>query len=1105
LGTAFAGVGQGIDQSATNWAGTAGTASVSLDNSGSIGIGAAASATGVFWAGATATVGTGIEQDAWGIDLAVVSIDNSGSIEITADADAGAPGGSAFAGAFIGTGISQNASAWGTGGAATATLVNSNAAGTAAILIAADAEAHASDGDASAFATIGLAIGQNAAASSAANVGLVNDGTIDVLAAALATGDDDITAIAGASLLIFQSASAFGTGGDASAFLVNTGSIIADADATAIGGGDPIAIAFNGGIVQLAAGGTTGTANVTLDNTGLISITADALGIGGGNGTGLAFASGGLQVASAGGGATASIVNIATMTVAANADILVGNAAQKGASAVAVATALGWAQSAIAATVTATGTIGFTAAFPGTAVTSDTLTGVAFVRTATFSNNVSGPALASFVNEGTYSVTAGVSAIGDDSAGAVAIASGLTQFAAGTSAVASVVNDGTMTIAADAFASGDNGAFALAVADGIDQAATAANFVTQVVTAGTGTIHLTTGGATVLLPFTTGVSAQQTVFVSNTPVGYALASVTNNGVINVAAAATAIAGGNDGPLVFPTAGATAVADASGIEQFARGATASAVVDNSGTLAVSASAAASGAQSASAVAAAAGIVQGASAVAFDAAFFAHLETVTATDIFGHTFTFVTFVPTGTTVLASTNVGPATAIVTNSGVIDVSAVASAVAGTAAFAAASAVGVVQSVAGTVASAFVSNSGDIDVFASAFASGTTASASAFALGVGQYLAGTTMNATFINSGVLAVEAVASAVAPAFATAIGYQAAGFGGGYAERWTSPTPASCWFRRRRSTRSARQLPMRSAWTFPMPRPWWERRCSASPIDRHRDECRNDRRCGVRRWRLHNCHGHGGRSHLSAGQRQCHGHSIASGINNMVVTNSGSIFVDAITTNGAPATANGLIVTANGLTAPLATDIFTFTNDGGTIIVRESEDGGATWRRGMAIDVASAPNNSVINLLGDGLIYGNIDVQAGDNIFVEDGVTVFDGIVNPECMPPEYDNPLVSACGQGTLTIQNDGNLCILVDGNDDPSMDDGPSYVFVDTFNVADDGAIWFELSRQRGGNAADRHLSAGLRGCGQPRRNAGCGHHAGNAASGRQLLLEQRH
>ena len=57
----------------------------------------------------------------------------------------------------------------------------------------------------------------------------------------------------------------------------------------------------------------------------------------------------------------------------------------------------------------------------------------------------------------------------------------------------------------------------------------------------------------------------------------------------------------------------------------------------------------------------------------------------------------------------------------------------------------------------------------------------------------------------------------------------------------------------------------------------------------------------------------------------------------------------------------------------TDLFTFTNDGGQIRVRESEDGGDTWHRGMAIDVSAAPNASVINLVGDGSIYGNIAIR------------------------------------------------------------------------------------------------------------------------------------
>ena len=41
--------------------------------------------------------------------------------------------------------------------------------------------------------------------------------------------------------------------------------------------------------------------------------------------------------------------------------------------------------------------------------------------------------------------------------------------------------------------------------------------------------------------------------------------------------------------------------------------------------------------------------------------------------------------------------------------------------------------------------------------------------------------------------------------------------------------------------------------------------------------------------------------------------------------------------------------------------------------------------------------MINLLGSGNIYGNIDMQAGDEINVTTGTTYFDGIVNPEFLP------------------------------------------------------------------------------------------------------------
>ena len=195
------------------------------------------------------------------------------------------------------------------------------------------------------------------------------------------------------------------------------------------------------------------------------------------------------------------------------------------------------------------------------------------------------------------------------------------------------------------------------------------------------------------------------------------------------------------------------------------------------------------------------------------------------------------------------------------------------------------------------------------------------------------------------------------------------------------------------------------------------------------------------------------------------------NTMTVTNSGSINVDAITANGdsvtdplSPggyATANGIVVTNNG-TSNGGASLFTL-NNSGDIIVRVSGDGGATWHRGMAVDVASAPNNSVLNLLGGGNIYGNIDVQSGDVINVDNGETSFDGIVNPECMPPVFDGA-ASSCGQGTMNITADGALFLRDRRITGPANTyDGPSYVFVDTYNQAAGGTIIYELQPAAGG------------------------------------------
>ena len=66
------------------------------------------------------------------------------------------------------------------------------------------------------------------------------------------------------------------------------------------------------------------------------------------------------------------------------------------------------------------------------------------------------------------------------------------------------------------------------------------------------------------------------------------------------------------------------------------------------------------------------------------------------------------------------------------------------------------------------------------------------------------------------------------------------------------------------------------------------------------------------------------------------------NNATIVNSGTIDVSAVTAHNGPANAWGVhVVTGDDGDPAQAGDLFTFTNDGGTIIVRQSTDGG---RRG-----------------------------------------------------------------------------------------------------------------------------------------------------------------
>jgi hypothetical protein len=187
----------------------------------------------------------------------------------------------------------------------------------------------------------------------------------------------------------------------------------------------------------------------------------------------------------------------------------------------------------------------------------------------------------------------------------------------------------------------------------------------------------------------------------------------------------------------------------------------------------------------------------------------------------------------------------------------------------------------------------------------------------------------------------------------------------------------------------------------------------------------------------------------------------------ITNSGTIDVTAITAHQDNAQAWGIHVFDFAPDVPDDDDHVLTINNSGTIIARQSSDGGATFQHGLAIDVTGAPNPTVINLLGGGAIYGDIALQSSDSINVKEGTTLFDGVINPSFLPAggvtaaALDSGL---SGLGTLNIEDGGNLVLadpLISGN--PAMFDGPAYAFVDTLNVASAGTLTFQLQPESGG------------------------------------------
>ena len=448
------------------------------------------------------------------------------------------------------------------------------------------------------------------------------------------------------------------------------------------------------------------------------------------------------------------------------------------------------------------------------------------------------------------------------------------------------------------------------------------------------------------------------------------------------------------------------------------------VDNSGSIAVDVGAVASGAvTSASASASAVGIHQSANAVGTVVTNHYQLGTVTFTEG-GHVETYPRCCCRRPTTFTYTNVGPAKAVVNNTGSIDVAAVATAVAGTAAYGYAYATGIDQHVAGATASALVTNTADasINVLASASASGTFASASVDAVGVHQNVTGDSGVASVINEGAFDVKAVAAATAAstayAIASATGVRAtvdgvdvafensgefnvnasasaggttgtaSAYAGGYLafgngdslNATITNTEAAVINVSATAVGPALASAVAQGISLDQTPTIVGTATDANPIS---GTIINDGQLNVvaqaSAYNSFTTTTTGGTTttvYSGVSSARATGIAVNGGVNTMTITNTGAINVDAITMHGGDATAYGIRATSNGDATPLATDILHHQQLGRHYRPRQSSDGGDTFFRGMAIDVAGVPNQTVINLMAPASnpsdIYGNIDV-------------------------------------------------------------------------------------------------------------------------------------
>ena len=780
------------------------------------------------------------------------------------------------------------------------------------ILISANAEAY---GEVVAYAAAlgGPGVEQLISANNGnGSAGLINEGTIAFDIGALAEADN--SAFATAVMYNALNQGVFVATGDAFGELTNSGDVMVGIEAVALG--DNVAGARATATHVIGQNGyAVNGGNVTLDfaNEGLLAIAVDAAAAGG---SALAQASLTLAMYQSGyafgGDADVAFVNDGTIAFEAAA-IATGQAA----------TAVAFANTEIIQLAVATG----------------------------------GDAAAVIDNAGEILIHAGASGIGtsgtagDPNAGfALAVVeNGIVQGAnaLGGAALAEIDNGGTIAIVADAHAEGD--------------------LLTAVFSTSLGGVFTTVFGATATAAINGGI-VQYAYADSATGSPDALVSaeaeLVNEGEIAMVASAAAdgdiadanasVVGGikqyvdagvGPGSAVIANSGSIVIgaqAEAAGV-QFARAdatiygaflqsvlaltGAASAAFVNDGEYTVSAVADAVGTERAVAFAQVMGGLQDAQAMGSDASAIASF--VNSGDFIVHAFAQAENAPSeANTAYTFANaaaeaiglyqfVNQGGASFANSGTFDIRAIAE-LTGPRADGFASAIGVTQTVLGDDASVAFANDGEMIVVASIEAEGELGAG--FANALAYRAAGESLAVDGVNAGTVTVAAIAQGGQGKSAGAAGF-------GFIAEAATTAPAS-------------ELALLSG-TFA-----------------------NDGDLLV----LASASGGsiatvttgGGTTLVPASSAYATGMFMVSGANAMTVSNSGLLQVDAVTANGGSANATGVLAPGNGSGAVPTDEVFTFTNDGGTIIVRESVDGGESWRRGMAIDVTAAPNASVINL-------------------------------------------------------------------------------------------------------------------------------------------------